>query len=46
VAVLHRGRLAGFRKVAGAGAEDLRAFYFATTGEVDEAEYLIPRSRQ
>jgi len=45
VAVLHRGQLAGFRKVAGAGADDLRGFYFATTGEVDEAEYLMPRSR-
>ena len=46
VAVLHRGRLAAFRKVAGVGADDLRAFYFATTGELDEAEYLIPRSRR
>jgi len=46
VAVLHHGRLAGFRKLTGGGADDLRAFYFATTGEVDEAEYLIPRSRR
>ena len=46
VAVLHGGRLVGLRKMAGADPESLRAFYFQATGEVDEAEYLIPRSRR
>lgn len=44
VAVLHRGRLAGFRKIAGANMEQLRVFYFQTTGEVDESVLLTPRS--
>lgn len=45
VAVLRRGRLAGYRKIAGADVEELRAFYFKTTGEVDESAQLVPRIR-
>ncbi len=44
VAVLHHGRLAGYRKIVGPDVEALRAFYFQTTGEVDETRQLVPRS--
>ena len=43
VAVLHRNRLAGYRTIAGSNVEQLRAFYFQTTGEVDEAAQLLAR---
>jgi ABC-type uncharacterized transport system ATPase subunit len=43
VAVLHRGRLAGYRELGDSSAEELRAFYFQTTGEVDEAAQLAAR---
>lgn len=43
IAVLHRGRLAGYRKLCDTSAEELRAFYFQTTGEVDEATQLAAR---
>jgi ABC-2 type transport system ATP-binding protein len=46
VAVLHRGELAGYRKIAGTNVEQLRTFYFEKTGEVDEAAQLAPRSGQ
>ena len=36
VAVLHSGRLAGYRKIGDADVEELRSFYFQTTGELDE----------
>jgi ABC-2 type transport system ATP-binding protein len=42
-AVLHKGRLAGSRKIASANAEELRSFYFQTTGELDEAAVLTAR---
>jgi|SRR5581483_10899306 len=35
VAVLQKGRLAGSRKTASATAEQLRDFYFSSTGEMD-----------
>jgi ABC-2 type transport system ATP-binding protein len=43
-AVLSRGRLAGYRKIADADAEELRAFYFQKTGELDDATPLTSRS--
>jgi len=43
VAVLYDGRMAGYRKLAGINLEQLRAFYFQTTGEVDEAVPLASR---
>jgi ABC-2 type transport system ATP-binding protein len=43
VAVLHRNRLAGYRKIAATSVEELRAFYFQTTGEVDESAHLVAR---
>jgi ABC-type multidrug transport system ATPase subunit len=43
-AVLLQGRLAGYRKIADADAEELRSFYFQKTGELDEATLLTPRS--
>ena len=36
LAVLHCGRLAGYRKSGDADVEELRSFYFQTTGELDE----------
>ncbi len=44
VAVLHRGRLAGYRRIGDVDVEELRSFYFQTTGELDEASVLAPRS--
>lgn len=44
VAVLLHGRLAGCRKVAGSNAEELRAFYFQTTGEFEDIPQLAARS--
>lgn len=43
VAVLHHGRLAGYRKVGDSSVEELRSFYFQTTGELDEAAQLAAR---
>jgi ABC-2 type transport system ATP-binding protein len=43
-ALLYRGRLAGYRKIGDADVEELRAFYFQTTGEMDEAAPLVSRS--
>jgi ABC-2 type transport system ATP-binding protein len=42
VAVLFRGHLAGKRALGAMSAEDLRAYYFATTGEVDSSFLLVP----
>jgi ABC-type multidrug transport system ATPase subunit len=44
VAVLEKGKLAGFRKLAGASAEELREFYFQVTSEVEEPAGLMVRS--
>ena len=44
VAVLHRGRLAGYRRIGDVDVEELRSFYFQTTGELDEGSVLAPRS--
>jgi len=43
-AVLDQGRLAGYRKITGADADELRSFYFHATGELDEAAPLTSRS--
>jgi ABC-2 type transport system ATP-binding protein len=43
VAVLQRGSLAGYRTI-GSNIEDLRSFYFQTTGEYDEAPEFAARS--
>lgn len=44
VAVLLCGRLAACRKVAGSNAEELRSFYFHTTGEFEEVPQFAVRS--
>jgi ABC-2 type transport system ATP-binding protein len=44
VAVLHHNRLAGYRRIAAASVEEVRAFYFQTTGEVDESAHLVART--
>ena len=44
VAVLLGGQLAGYKKVAGTNVEELRMFYFQTTGEVDETAHAVPRT--
>lgn len=44
VAVLHAGELAGYKKLAGTNVEELRAFYFEKTGEVDEVVQAVPRT--
>ena len=44
VAVLHKGEMAGYKKLAGTSVEDLREFYFQTTGEVDETAGVLARS--
>jgi ABC-2 type transport system ATP-binding protein len=43
LAVLHRGRLAAYRNIGDSSVEELRSFYFQTTGELDEA-HLASRS--
>jgi ABC-2 type transport system ATP-binding protein len=44
VAILHRGALAASRQLSGTtGVEELRAFYFQATGEVDEAAEPVLR---
>jgi ABC-2 type transport system ATP-binding protein len=43
-AVLRQGRLAGYRKIAATDPEELRSFYFHTTGEVDERSLLTAGS--
>jgi ABC-2 type transport system ATP-binding protein len=43
--LLHRGELAADRPIrSGESTEDLRAFYFRTTGEVDEAAGMFHRA--
>jgi ABC-2 type transport system ATP-binding protein len=44
VAVLQQGRLAGYRALGQSNVEELRSFYFHTTGELDEAQELAPRT--
>jgi ABC-2 type transport system ATP-binding protein len=44
VAVLCRGKLAACRAIGGTNVEQLRSFYFQTTGELDETAELTPRS--
>jgi len=44
VAVLLGGQLAGYKKVAGTNVDELRAFYFEKTGEVDESAHAVPRT--
>ncbi len=44
VAVLLGGQLAGYKKVVGTNVEELRAFYFQKTGEVDESAHAVPRT--
>jgi ABC-2 type transport system ATP-binding protein len=46
VAVLQDGELAGYRRVAGMKAGELRSFYFQRTGEIDESEQTLPGSRR
>jgi ABC-type multidrug transport system ATPase subunit len=46
VVVLHAGRVAGQRKMAGTNVEELRTFYFRTTGETDEMTQVIPGIRK
>jgi ABC-2 type transport system ATP-binding protein len=41
VAVLHHNRLAGYRRIPSTSVEELRAFYFQTTGEVDESAHYV-----
>jgi ABC-2 type transport system ATP-binding protein len=43
VTVLHHGEIAGQRKLAGTMVEELRAFYFQTTGELDQASPFAAR---
>jgi ABC-2 type transport system ATP-binding protein len=46
VAVLHGGRLRGYRKIAGSGPVELRSFYFHAIGQVDEAaEFALEACR-
>jgi ABC-2 type transport system ATP-binding protein len=44
VAVLEKGRLAGLEKCGSASAEQIRDFYFSSTGEPDETLDLAGRS--
>jgi len=44
VAVLYRGKVAGYRTLAGTNSEELRRFYFQTTGDVDEAARFLAGS--
>jgi ABC-2 type transport system ATP-binding protein len=46
VAVLCRGKLAAYRAIAGTKVEQLRSFYFQTTGEFDDTAELAPRRFQ
>jgi ABC-2 type transport system ATP-binding protein len=46
VAVLHGGELAAFRRAGECSVEELRAFYFKTTGEVDQGAPLLARGWQ
>lgn len=46
IAVLHAGRLGGYRKVGDSSVEELRAFYFQTTGELDETAQFAAGSWQ
>lgn len=44
LAILHAGRLAAYRTNNLAGVEELRNFYFETTGEIDEQARVISGS--
>ncbi len=44
VAVLLGGQIAGYRKITGSNVEELRAFYFDKTGEIDELKHAVPRT--
>jgi ABC-2 type transport system ATP-binding protein len=44
VAVLHSGRLRGYRRIDGSGPAELRSFYFQAIGQVDEAAELALES--
>ena len=44
VAVLHQGKVAGTKRLDGENFEELRQFYFDTTGEVDEQAQFLARS--
>jgi ABC-2 type transport system ATP-binding protein len=44
IAVLQHGRRVGFRKIGSLGPEEVRYFYFQTTGELDEAPELLSGS--
>jgi ABC-2 type transport system ATP-binding protein len=44
VAILHHGEIAADRKVAALNVEELREFYFHTTGELDQNAQLVARS--
>jgi ABC-type multidrug transport system ATPase subunit len=46
IAVLQRGKLVGYKALVDAQVEELRSFYFQTTGEVDESVELVPGSRR
>jgi ABC-2 type transport system ATP-binding protein len=46
IAVLHGGRLGAYRRIGDSSVEELRSFYFQTTGEVDEAAQFAARSWQ
>jgi ABC-2 type transport system ATP-binding protein len=44
VAILHHGEVAAYRNIAGLNAEELREFYFHTTGELDETAHFVAGS--
>jgi ABC-2 type transport system ATP-binding protein len=44
ITVLHRGKIAGRKRLAGVNVEELRRFYFDTTGEVDEQARFLAGS--
>ena len=44
VAVLHKGEMAGYKKLVGVNVDELREFYFQATGEVDETAGFLARS--
>ena len=44
VAVLYRGALTGLRKLASTSVDELRSFYFRSTGELEEVPEIAVRS--
>jgi len=44
VAVLHCGRLAAYHKIRNIEVEELRSFYFQTTGELDHINEFAVRN--